>query len=738
MTDDIQASPPTAARASLSGTGLESFAAGPQPAQSAITGEISRALDPAEILRILNRWKWVILGSALVGLLLALGLSLLRTPLYVATVQLQINQEDPQIIKGADSARPVMINSTEFLNTQIGLLRSRDLAARVVDAQRLTNNPDYAAQSRSAAERRDSAIDLLLGQMTVEEVRNSRLVNISITSPNASLAAQLANSYADQFIASDLDRDFKTTSYARKFLEDRIASTRAKLEDTERQLVGYAASQGIIELGSDEKGAGRQSLEASMLVTLNTALAQARTDRIMAAQRSQQARGGRATTEANASPVLQELLRRRAEAQAEYDAKLTTYLPALPAMIALHQRIESIDQDIGRERGRFSSGANLDYQAAVAREHELQDRVDGLRSKMLDLRSRSIQYTILQRDVDTNRALYEALLQKYKEVGVAGGIGTNKVAVVDSARPPKGQISPRVFNNVLLGLLVGLFLGLVGAFLFEFIDDTIKSPEDVRTKLHMTLLGVMPTTPAGSAFMESVVDPKSELIEAAHSLRTSLQFATGHGMPKSLLISSSRPGEGKSSVVLALAISLARLGKKVLIIDADLRKPSFYVGGASRQDTLGLSNVLNGESQLSEVVRPSKFDNFFVLPAGPAVPNPASLLSEGGFAKLLDSALKQYDHVIVDGPPVIGLADSPLMGAVVEGAVMIVEAASVHRSTILASVLRLVGSKTRVLGVVLNKFESRKQGYGYGYSYDYGADASDDSEHDDRKILVAK
>jgi capsular exopolysaccharide synthesis family protein len=574
-------------------------------------------------------------------------------------------------------------------------------------------------------------------------MRESRLVNIIIRSPDPAMAAALADSYAEQFIASNLDRDFEATSYARKFLEDRINSTRIKLEDTERELVNYAARQGIVALGGagGDQGAKAASLEASTLIELNSELAKARSDRITAEQRYRRSAGGSATTESVNNPVLQDLTGKRASAQAEYQEKLAIFLPGLPAMVALKERINTLEREIALARGNVGSAARLDYGSAVARERELQSRVDGMKGKVLDLRSRSIQYTILQREVDTNRALYDALLQKYKEVGVSGGVGSNKVSIVDRARVPRKPVSPRVAVNVMLGLLAGLLLGLGGAFLLEFIDDTIKMPDDVRSKLRMTLLGIMPTVEDAVEFKDEIADPKSDLIEAAHSLRTSLQFATGHGMPRSLLVTSSRPGEGKSSVTLALATSLARLGKRVLIIDADMRKPTFYVGSASRKDTPGLSNVLSGDVVLSAVTHRSVVEHLSIVSAGPTVPNPAALLSEGGFAKMLETASADFDHVIVDGPPVMGLADAPLMGSATEGAVIVVEASSAHRSAILASVARLVSANTRVLGVVLNKFESRRNGYGdtYSYSYNYGGPkAAGEDEQDGRKIVLVK
>lgn len=734
MTDQI----PNAERGRASGTGLEQFAPAilaPQaPSQSG--GGLASAFDPSEILRILNKWKWLILAALVLGPLIALGASLAVSKQYKAIAQIQINQEDPVVVPGAANAKPLMINGQEFLATQIGLLKSRALTLRVVDALRVANNPEYVSQGRSAAERRDQAAEGVRAQLLIEPLRDSRLVNISISGDDPAMAARLADAYAEQFIASNLDREFEATSYARKFLEEQIDSTRVRLEDSERLLVDYAKRQGIIELGTGGQEGGQQSLEAATLVELNKSLSDARNQRILAEQRFRRSGSTASGIDAVNNPVLQELTRQRSAAQAEYQEKLVVFLPGLPAMQALKERIASLDRDISRTRGTVSTASRGEYEGAVARERELQSRLDGMKGQVLDLRSRSIQYNILQREVDTSRALYDALLQKYKEVGVGTGVGVNKVAIVDRARVPKTPISPNIPLNVLLGLLAGLALGIGAAFMIEFIDDTIKSPDDVRGKLNLTLLGAMPQ--GEGKFMEETADPKSELIEAAHSLRTALQFATGHGMPRTLLITSSRPGEGKSSVSLALATSLALLGKKVLIIDADMRKPTFYIGDASRKDTPGLSNALSGELRLAAVTRATEIANLSVVPAGPVVPNPAALLSDGGFAVLLDEAKEQHEFVVIDGPPVMGLADAPLMGSVADAALLVVEASQVHRSTVLTAVARLHGANTRLLGAVLNKFESRKNGYGYAYSYNYGVDGNDSQSNDERKIVLVR
>lgn len=696
--------------------------------------------DPHEIFRTISKWRILIILSLIAGPLIALGLSLLITPMYAATSQIEVNSETPEIIPGAEGARPIIVNNNQFLATQLGLLRSESLAQRVVDAQRLASNPAYANQELDARQRRDAAAAVLRSQVTFNLIRESRLVDIRAESPDPTVAANIANSYAEEFIASNLQRDFDATAYARNLLEKRLQTTKARLETSERALVAYAARQGIVEIGGDGEGGGQSSLDAASLVSLNESLTQARADRIAAEQRFRQAAGSGTTTEMIGNPTIQTLTAQRAQVQAEYQEKLATFTPALPAMVALRDRIESLDREIARATSNVRNSLQSEYRAAVAREQALQQRVNGLQADVLDLRDRSIQYTILQREVDTNRALYDALLQRFRQVGVSDGVGDNKIAIVDRARASNAPVSPNVPVNILIGLLLGAVAGFGGAFLIEFIDDTIKLPEDVPNKLDLTLLGVMPLGDTSQDFATQIDDPKSDITEASYSLRTALQFATDHGVPRSLLVTSSRPGEGKSSISLTLATAFGRLGKRVLLIDADMRKPTFYVQGKSRQVTVGLSNLLVGQEKLSEAIHATELRNVALMPAGPNVPSPAELLSTSAFRELLDNVGEMYDVVVVDGPPVLGLADAPLLGSYCDATLIVIETAAIRRTLAANAVARLRAANARVIGGVLNKFNPRKVGYGYGYGYGYAYSYSygDEKATDEgRKIAIS-
>jgi capsular exopolysaccharide synthesis family protein len=696
-----------------------------------------KTFDITEYLRVIRKWWWLILAITLSCVLAAVVVSLLMTPQYRAQATLEINPEGVQVVKMGE-LEPVAMDDRAFLTTQAGLLRSRSLAERVARSLNLASNDQFTNREAPRSARQQQAVGRLTSAVDVQPDRDSRLMKLVVKTTDPELSAKIANSYADNFIQSNLERKFEATAYARSFLEQRIASTKAKLEKTERELVEYAQRQGIITLNVDSgNGSGQrseQSIDAASLVSLNQALSTARADRITAEQRFRQAQSNRSTTEVLANPTVQTLSAQRAQLQAQYQQKLGLFKPDFPEMIQLRSQIEALDRSIRQETGNVSSALRSEYAAAVARENALQARVNGLKSGLLNLRERSIRYTILQREVDTNRSLYDALLARFKEVGVAGGVGTNTVSIVDRAQPPGGPFSPNLPFNVAVGLLAGLLLGFGAAFAIEWVDDTVKTPEDVRAKLGVAPLGVIPTVPKGGAVQDQLADPRSQVSEAYQSLRVALQFSTDHGVPRSLLITSTRAAEGKSSTALAVSQTLANLGSSVLLIDGDLRKPTFR-GPSSGAE--GLSSLLAGADDVRACIHPTELENLYLLPSGPIPPNPAELLASGRFAHVLKEVTSAFDHIVVDGPPVLGLADAPLLGSMCEGTVMVIESGSIRRAAARNAVERLRAAGARIMGGLLTKFSATRSGYGYGYGYGYGEGQYAYREGDEPKKQIA-
>jgi succinoglycan biosynthesis transport protein ExoP len=692
----------------------------PQPwaQQPSGGGLLPGDINLATLWRIVSEWRWLILGAVAVGLAGAVVITFLTTPLYRAEVMLEIN---PPTVEAVDESKVTKggTNERDYLATVVGLLQSRSLAERVAQDLNLTSNPAFVPTQASRDIRVRVATARLMGGFLAKPVEGSRLIRMSFVSSSPTLAQQVTNSYADNFIQSAIERRYEANHYARTFLEKQIAKVKGDLEKSEVQLVQYAQAQGIITIGGESgKGSDSNSLQGASLAALNSALTQATERRILAEQAYRSGSQTANTTDVNAST--QGLRQQRAALESEYQSKLSTYKADYPDMIRLKATIDALDQEIRKEVSTVSGGQVntllIQYRAAAAAESELQGRVNTAKAQVLNLRARSIQYNILQREADTARAQYDSLLGRYKDIVVAGGLGSTAVSIVDHAEVPSGPFKPNMMLNLLIGLALGLIAGLGAALALEFLNDTVKTPEDVRDKLHLPSLGVIPMKKGSDALAEELKDQSSAISEAYFSLRTSLQFTTDNGAPKSLLITSTRAAEGKSSTTLALAQNFARLGNRVLLIDGDLRKPAFVTGLEPNE---GLSKLLTNHDLLENHVLNTQFENLALLPCGPLPPNPAELLASPRLKAVLADALSKYDMVIVDGPPVLGLADAPLLGGACRATLLVVESGKTRTKAALDAITRLNTAGGNIVGAALTKFRARSHGYGYGYGYGY-------------------
>jgi succinoglycan biosynthesis transport protein ExoP len=688
----------------------------PQPSGGGI---LPGDLNLATLWRIVSEWRWLILGAVAVGLAGAIVITFLTTPLYRADVMLEINPPTVQAVDDTKFAKQG-VSERDYLATVVGLLQSRSLAERVAQDLNLASNASFVPPQYDRDTRIKIATGRLMGGFAAKPVEGSRLVRMTYVSPSPTLAAQVANSFADNFINSALERRYDASSFARHFLEKQIAKVKDELENSERQLVQYAQAQNIINTGGDAgRGSDAGSLQGQSLVALAAALNQAQERRIVAEQAYLNAmRAGGNTSETNASTA--GLRQQRAQLESDYQSKLATFKPDYPDMVRLKGTIDALDQEIRKETGTVTSGQSntllMQFRAAAATERQLQGEVNRMKTQVLDLRARSIQYNILNREVDTARAQYESLLSRYKDVSVAGNLGASAVSVVDRAEVPGGAFKPNMMMNLLIGLGLGLLGGLGAALALEFLNDTVKTPEDVREKLHLPSLGVIPMKKGADALSEELKDQSSAISEAYFSLRTSLQFTTDSGAPKSLLITSTRAAEGKSSTTLALAQNFARLGNRILLIDGDLRKPAFVTGLEPNE---GLSKLLTNHDALEAHVLNTQFENLALLPCGPLPPNPAELLASPRLKAVLADALSKYDMVIVDGPPVLGLADAPLLAGSCRATLLVVESGKTRTKAALDAITRLKASGGNIVGAALTKFRARSHGYGYGYGYGY-------------------
>jgi capsular exopolysaccharide synthesis family protein len=696
---------------------------GPPPAGQR-TYSATSILDFPTLVRILHHWRWLVLGAVAAGVLGGILITLVTTPIYRAWVTLEANPPTFSVSDEQSREREATNSNTyDFVATQVGLVSSKSVAERTAQELNLVNNPAVVPQNVDASERLRIATGVVSGGLHVLSPQDGQLIRFSYDSTSPQLAATIANGVADSFINTALQRRYEASAYARNFLERQIAKTRTDLEHSERALVAYAQQEGIINTGTGDgktSSGDTNSLQGESLVTLNKALADATARRVAAEGAYRQALATGPTSEVTAST--QSLRQQRATLEAEYQQKRTFMKPEHPEMLSLRSQIDELDKQIAQQSAVMSSGRNnsllADYRAAQSAEKALQARVAGLKGAVLNLRGRSIQYNILQREVDTNRGQYDALLQRYKEIGVAGGVGMAPVSIVDRADPPTSPTKPNLMMNLLFGLGAGLLAGIAGAVGLEFLTDTIKTREDVRKKLGIPCLGAVPRTAARDAFVEDLKNPTSGVSEAYSAIVAALRFSTEAGMPKVLLLTSTQSAEGKSSSALALAQNFARREKSVLLVDGDLRKPAFK--GAT--DHVGLSKLLTTEDALRAHVLETQHPNLSLLPGGPVPPNPADLLSTGRIRKILDEAEEQFDLVILDGPPTLGLADAPLLAAAAGNVLFVVESGSTRTRAGIEALNRLEATGAHVLGAALTK-ASADEGYGcgrYGYGYAYG------------------
>lgn len=688
---------------------------------------------------IINR-RWTILLVTLIVLIMVLTVTYLMIPTYRANLTLQIDREDIRVVK-IEGVAPDEATGTgqDYYQTQYGLLKSRNLAQRVIDQLDLVNrehevaSPSLLARAKtwlaswwpsglqtedvaptSETARKEAVITAFLDNLTVAPVRNSRLVKLSYDSPNPELAANALNTLARTYIDFNLERRYEASSYARDFLHERLQQLKTRLEESEREMVEFASRQGIVT--TDES----QNIVSQRLTAINAGLAAAEKQRSAteAVYRQMLETRGHGLSQVLESKIIQTLKESKAKLDAQYQDNLKIFKPAYPAMVQLRGQIEQIEQQINREVANIRGAITAAYESAKTEEALLSKNLNQLKRDVLEQQSRSIQLNILRREVDTNRELYNGLLQRYKEIGVAAGVGTNNISVVDEAKMPIVPDKPKVVLNALLALLLGLLGGVGMALLREHLDDTFKQTEDVEKALSLPVLGMIPLARRKHSETRSIAlmgynQPDSPIAEAHRSLCTTLAFSTHNGLPRSLAVTSTTIGEGKSTVVLNMGIQFARSGKKVLLIDADLRNPSLH-RFLELSNEVGLTNLLTGDqARTVNIAIPTHIPNLFIIPAGPIAPNPAELLSGFRMGDLLVMASEKFDHVLVDCPPVMDLADALILGHYCDGTLLSIDVHRIRRNQVQAACKRLRRARVHILGALLTKVKPNKGAYGY-------------------------
>lgn len=681
---------------------------------------------------LLHNLRPILLATAAMTALM-LGLALLTNPTFTAKSSVKIETTAPKVLEyDVDTARPPSyIDETIFYNTQYKMLRSRDLAAEVIDKlgirnalleERTFKEPVYwlvdplkalladvrsllpaADEDAGAGGAQITAEEIFMQNLTINPVRNSRIIDIHYTAQSPAQARDVVAAMTTAFVDSQFQGRQEAAEQAKKFLNNQIDDARNKLQTSETALIRYAKAKNILDANPDDP------ILAKNLEELGKAYLSAKENRIKAQSLYHEKGKLAGELQAGDDPIIQEHKKELGKLESTYLANLELFKPAYPSMLSLQEQIDSrkrlIAEESARIRGNTTSNLKASYDAALAEEQKLDSEIKHLEKKLLQFRDDSIEYTNLKREVETSRTLYDGLLQRLKEISVVETAQSGNVSVVDKAILPTRKDGPSYPKYLLLGLLSGLFLSALTVLLRETMQPKVRITDDLKEiGGKYPVLHALPYSKAlASTRLAQLLTrkPDAAWVDALRYLKTSLVLANNGRFPQILHITSPLPGEGKSTTAVNLALLLANSGNKVLLMDADLRKPTVHKH-LELDNAYGLGNYLSGHTSESPITRVKGSRLLFVICAGPAVPDPVEALSSYHMQNLLDKAREVFDYVIVDAPPVLGMADSLLLSNRADGTLLIVANNRSSKQDVRAGLDCLEKSQGRIFGLVQN------------------------------------
>jgi len=662
--------------------------------------------------------KYQLLFVAAATILLGVAFTLLQTPQYDASARIEISRIDAGAAGSDDLRFDMQMRDRQYYETQYELLDSRFLAERVVEAENFAQDAVFRdAFGLDESNLSPRALAGLVGStITVTPIENSQLVDIVSTTPSAEISARIANAWAEQFLEANYEKRFGDTQLARERLEGQLAELRIALEESEAELANYANENEIVVLNSaatetGEQRGGQETLSTSQLSALNEALIAASLRRIEARSALE---AERSASDVDSAAALRS---RRAEAEAQLANLRTTLGPANPRVQALEAEIESLEASITSEGGVMNSARQAAYERALREEAELRDRFNTARGRYLAEQNLGTEYGILRREVDTNRELYDALLQRYTELGV-GEAGTNNMTLIEPATAPGSPSGPSLTRNLLIAVILALLLSMAIVYLADFFDRSLRHISQIRQQLGLPVLGAIPRSDTDD-MVEELHDPKSQLTEAYGSSRTSLLSALPADARRVVMLTSTRPAEGKTISSLALSRSLQRVGKRVVLLDLDMRRAGLSRLLGVTAKTQGLSEYLGGSVTKPNILHLEDHGIDFIS-SGSLPSDSGDLIARGGLKRLVDQLEQEYDYVVIDSPPVLGLADAVEIGHLAGGVIYVMQANETSVYAIRNALARLRQPGVHIVGALVTKVDQRNDEYGYGSEYGYG------------------
>jgi len=722
-----------------------------------------------DYLLILRKQQWLILSFVLAVVTIVSIATFRMRPIYEAKARIEIDRENANILpfQGVDSY-DYMVDLDNYIETQAKILTSETLALQTIRNGGLTSYSDFSSaggpseainSGNLANQKRPPELGTFLSSLTVKRVPNSRLMDVTFESTDPALAARVVNAHIENYIEQNFRSKYEATAQASSWLADQLNELKIKVQKSEDARIAYERQNQIWTL--DDK----QNITTQRLSDLNRELTEAQGERMKKEALYEFGKSGDvdAVPQLRDNVVLQDVMRKRAEIYTQYTDALSQYGPNYPRVQRLQAQIKEIDSLADNEKKNVMGQMESDYRAAHQREILLIEALDRQKAEANQMSERLVQYNILKREAEANKTLYEGLLTKLKEAGISVGLRSSNIRVVDPAMVPSNPSRPAKTRNISLAFLVGLVGGIGLALVREYMDNTVKTPDDVETIARLPSLAVVPafvenggarraallkslSANGHSRQMELVAQhlPKSQMSEAFRALRTALLLSQADHPPQVILVSSALPREGKTTAAANLAVTLAQLGDKTLLIDADLRKP-----GVGRLLNLGdgkyagLSSYLAGVSSLDLVTIPHPvIPNLSAIPTGPLPPNPADLLSSHKLADAIEELRSKHKFIVIDSPPIMAATDAVILSVLADGVLLVVRSGETPKEAFARTRDLLASVKCRMLGVVLNAVDSSSPDYYYSYryypySYGYGPQEACGELHDDDAHVVA-
>ncbi len=707
-------------------------------------------------LRILRKRKWIVLACLVTIFSVVAIASLKMTPVYEAGGTIEINKPDSTLNFQNSATFSLDYYDPTELETELKILQSDLLATQVIRELNLDRRPEFAGQAPPPP---SSSLDLAPDPLQGDPARatamvggfksglrvalspNTRIIEVHYRSADPQMAANVVNTLMQTYVENNFKARFESTMQASDWLTKQLVDLQMKVETSQEKLVRYQKEHEI--LGTDEK----QNIITAKLDELNKQLTSAESERMDKEALYRLVESGDpdaiassaggledAGSAQSASQLLESLRSKQADIKIQAADLSTQFGPSYPKLTQLNNQLKEIDAQMQGEMKKIASKIRGQYTTALRRENMLHDALERQKQEANKLNESAITYTLLKRDVDTNRQLYEGLLQKLKEAGVSAGLKSNNFRIVDSARTPTGPIEPNIPRNLLFAMVLGLASGIGMAFLLEGIDNTVRTTEQAQMISGLASLGMIPlgsksardgpnskrlviATSKEAVELVTQVRPQSQMAESYRALRTSLLLSNLGAPPRVVMVTSALPQEGKTTTSINSAVVLAQKGVRVLLIDADLRRPSIHKTLGMGPHS-GLSNVLTGSATLEDAItRSAILPNLFVLTAGTPPPNPAELLASTNMRDVLAQLREQYDHIVIDTPPSLSVTDAVVLSPRADAVVLVIRSGQTTKQALRRSRDILTQVNAKVVGVLLNAVDLSSPDYYYYYEY---------------------